>query len=81
MQTIRILTPHESISVDTNNVPLLPSDYHITYQKQYRKCGKATCATCRTGRKHGPYVYAYWHEGVRLRSAYIGRVHSDTNAS
>jgi hypothetical protein len=53
----------------------LPSNQHITYQLQYRKCGKASCSTCRDGQGHGPYWYAYWREGSRLRSGYIGKVH------
>ncbi|MFL5662321.1 MAG: DUF6788 family protein [Ktedonobacteraceae bacterium] len=53
----------------------LPSDQHITYQLQYRKCGKTSCGTCRDGQGHGPYWYAYWREGSRLRSGYIGKVH------
>jgi hypothetical protein len=53
----------------------LPSDQHITYQLQYRKCGKHSCSTCRDGQGHGPYWYAYWREGSRLRSGYIGKVH------
>jgi uncharacterized protein DUF6788 len=52
----------------------LPSDQHITYQLQYRKCGKPSCTTCRQGQGHGPYWYAYWREGSRLRSGYIGKV-------
>lgn len=52
----------------------LPSDQHITYQLQYRKCGKPSCSTCRDGQGHGPYWYAYWREGSRLRSGYIGKV-------
>ncbi len=52
----------------------LPTDQHITYQLQYRKCGKASCGTCRDGQGHGPYWYAYWREGSRLRSGYIGKV-------
>lgn len=53
----------------------LPSNQHITYQLQYRKCGKASCSTCRDRQGHGPYWYAYWREGSRLRSGYIGKVH------
>src|SRR2546421_10328258 len=53
----------------------LPSNQHITYQLQYRKCGKAACSTCRNGQGHGPYWYAYWREGSRLRSGYIGKNH------
>jgi hypothetical protein len=53
----------------------IPGDHHVTYQFQYRKCGKPTCSTCRSGPGHGPYWYAYWREGSRLRSGYIGKVH------
>ncbi len=52
----------------------LPNDQHITYQLQHRKCGKASCSTCRNGHGHGPYWYAYWREGARLRSGYVGKV-------
>ncbi len=52
----------------------LPNDQHVTYQLQFRKCGKPTCSTCRYGQGHGPYWYAYWREGSRLRSGYIGKV-------
>lgn len=51
----------------------LPTDQHITYQLQFRKCGKPSCSTCRDGQGHGPYWYAYWREGSRLRSGYIGK--------
>ena len=56
------------------NMTQLPHDQHITYQLQFRKCGKASCSTCRDGQGHGPYWYAYWREGSRLRSGYIGKV-------
>lgn len=52
----------------------LPSNVHITYQLQYRKCGKPSCGTCKRGPGHGPYWYAYWREGAKLRSGYIGKV-------
>ena len=52
----------------------LPNDQHITYQLQHRKCGKASCSTCRKGQGHGPYWYAYWREGSRLRSGYVGKI-------
>lgn len=54
---------------------VIPSDQHITYQLQHRKCGKEACSTCRNGPGHGPYWYAYWREGSRLRSGYVGKVH------
>src|SRR5690348_16874536 len=52
----------------------LPTDLHITYQLQFRKCGKPSCGTCKRGPGHGPYWYAYWREGNKLRSGYIGKV-------
>ncbi|HZU69383.1 MAG TPA: DUF6788 family protein [Ktedonobacteraceae bacterium] len=55
----------------------LPKDQHITYQLQYRKCGKPSCKTCREGKGHGPYWYAYWREGSRLRSGYVGKTPPD----
>src|SRR2546428_13940599 len=58
----------------------LPSDQHITYQLQYRRCGKPSCVTCRNGQGHGPYWYAYWREGSRLRSGYVGKVHPNDEA-
>ena len=59
----------------------LPNNHHITYQLQYRKCGKAACSTCRDGQGHGPYWYAYWREGSRLRSGYIGKAHPTEETS
>lgn len=53
----------------------IPNNQHITYQLQYRKCGKTSCSTCRNSQGHGPYWYAYWREGSRLRSGYVGKVH------
>ncbi len=59
----------------------IPSNQHITYQLQYRKCGKASCSTCRKGQGHGPYWYAYWRVGTRLRSGYIGKIHPSMRKS
>jgi len=41
----------------------------VTYRLESVKCGKPGCRTC----PHGPYWYAYFREGGRLRSRYIGR--------
>lgn len=48
-------------------------EIHYTYQYQYRKCGKVSCATCRDGEGHGPYTYAYWREGGKLLNKYLGK--------
>ncbi len=52
----------------------LPHDRHITYQLQYRTCGKSACRVCSAGGAHGPYWYAYWREHKGMRSAYLGKV-------
>lgn len=40
-----------------------------TYRLETVRCGKEGCTTC----PHGPYWYAYYRDGGRLRSRYIGR--------
>lgn len=47
----------------------------ITYELQYRKCGKRACKPCRNGQGHGPYWYAYWSDekSGKLKSLYIGK--------
>jgi hypothetical protein len=41
----------------------------ITFRYETVRCGKQNCSRC----PHGPYWYAYWKEGGRTRSRYIGR--------
>ena len=41
----------------------------VTYRLETVKCGKEGCRTC----PHGPYWYAYYREGDKLKSRYIGR--------
>ncbi|MDP9069421.1 MAG: hypothetical protein M3N53_13900 [Actinomycetota bacterium] len=41
----------------------------VTYRLETVRCGKDGCRSC----PHGPYWYAYFREGKRLRSRYIGR--------
>ena len=41
----------------------------VTYRLESVRCGKPNCRSC----PHGPYWYAYYREGKRLRSRYIGR--------
>jgi hypothetical protein len=41
----------------------------VTFRQEMVRCGRATCRRC----PHGPYWYAYWREGGRLRSRYIGK--------
>ena len=41
----------------------------VSYRQQDVRCGKPTCTRC----PHGPYWYAYWREGDKVRSRYIGK--------
>jgi len=41
----------------------------VTYRLETVRCGKSGCKSC----PHGPYWYAYYREGSKLRSRYIGR--------
>ena len=50
----------------------------VTYRLETVKCGKDSCTSC----PHGPYWYAYYREGEKLRSRYIGReLPSDVRAA
>jgi hypothetical protein len=40
----------------------------VTYRLESVRCGKPGCTKC----PHGPYWYAYYREGGRVRSRYIG---------
>jgi hypothetical protein len=51
-----------------------PTDEHITYHLEYRKCGRPSCRTCRMGPGHGPYWYASWRNGSQVYSLFIGTV-------
>ncbi len=52
----------------------LQSQAHVTYSRQFRRCNKSDCSCCSLGAPgHGPYWYAYWREGRRLRSHYLGK--------
>jgi hypothetical protein len=49
---------------------------HKAVNKRYRlesvRCGKKNCH-CVEGKPHGPYRYAYWTEGGRTKSEYVGK--------
>lgn len=52
--------------LELHDVPGVPT---VSYRSQSVRCGKG-CASC----PHGPYWYAFWKEGGRSRSQYIGGV-------
>jgi predicted ATPase/DNA-binding SARP family transcriptional activator len=56
-------------------MPNVRSDgIRVSYRQQYRRCGKPACQQCAEGGQgHGPYWYAYWREGGRTRTRYLGK--------
>lgn len=41
----------------------------VRYRQQLRRCGKPNCTQC----PHGPYWYAVWRDGSRVKTRYVGR--------
>lgn len=44
----------------------------VTYRLERVRRGKDNCR-CEQGQEHGPYWYAYWSEGVKTKSRYVGK--------
>jgi len=42
-------------------------------REEYRTCGSDRCPVCPDGPGHGPYRYAVWREGRRVRRKYLGK--------
>lgn len=55
--------------LESSGVPL-GQEPNVRLRQREVKCGKSGCVSC----PHGPYWYAYWSEGGRRRSRYIGRL-------
>jgi hypothetical protein len=58
----------KKLATDDINQKSLPSN--VTIKKEYIKCGKSSCLSC----KHGPYYYGYWRDknSGKLKKKYIG---------
>ena len=61
-----LLIGSDGPAVELSDIPGLPT---VSYRSQLVRCGKQ-CSQC----PHGPYWYAYWKDGDRSRSQYIGGV-------
>lgn len=46
-----------------------PGQPTVSFRQQTRRCGKSNCSRC----PHGPYWYAVWREGDRVRTRYVGK--------
>lgn len=45
----------------------------VSLQRQYVRCGKERCKKCSSGSGHGPYWYAYWRAGPKVKKRYLGK--------
>lgn len=54
------------------DVPKAKQAGQKTYRLERVRCGSKKCR-CASGELHGPYWYAYWSEGGRTRSQYLGK--------
>jgi hypothetical protein len=53
----------------------IPNGAHITWRREFVRCGRASCATCATASAlgHGPYWYAYATVNGCFGKCYVGR--------
>lgn len=50
----------------------------VSYELERVRCNKPKCRRCRgSNAPHGPYWYAYWRVGPRVRKRYVGKVFRD----
>jgi hypothetical protein len=59
-------------SPEDRNAPEKKQVGQKTYRLERVRCGSKKCR-CASGELHGPYWYAYWSEGGRTKSQYIGK--------
>jgi len=85
-KSVTALSPRQLVKLDAWLHSLLEADEragsrkaeaeysagHKTYQQEMVRCGKKGCR-CARGELHGPYWYAYWTEGGKTRSEYVGK--------
>lgn len=45
----------------------------LTYRQEWTRCNNERCKKCKESLGHGPYWYAYWREGTRVRKKYVGK--------
>ena len=60
--------PAELPEGNDNEILAVKKSGSMTYRLEKVSCGK-NCKGC----PHGPYWYAYWREGGKTRSKYIGK--------
>jgi hypothetical protein len=79
-RAIKQLTPEQRLKLQDflaaqtaiDRVQQKPAADHITYRKEFVRCGKEGCK-CNNGKLHGPYYYAYWSKDGTTKSQYVGK--------
>jgi len=61
---------------ESSALPEDPDTGAVTYRLETVRCGKPGCASC----PHGPYWYAYYRDGGKLKSRYIGKERPEVDA-
>jgi len=56
--------------LEARGVSFADGSPEVHLRSQLVKCGKGNCTKC----PHGPYWYAYWREGGKRRSRYVGKL-------
>jgi hypothetical protein len=59
--------------LETVGVAFGAADPEVRLRRRLVRCGKQGCGSC----PHGPYWYAYWREGGKRRSRYVGKLLDD----
>jgi hypothetical protein len=61
--------------IEVSTVHDLVGASSVTYQLERVSCGKTQCKKCagHVRKGHGPYWFAYWTEGNKTRTVYIGK--------
>jgi hypothetical protein len=78
LEAVREMDEHElrrlfilaKARLETRGMDLSDSGPDVRLRKQHVRCGKSNCTRC----PHGPYWYAYWTEGGKRRSKYLGKL-------
>jgi len=65
----RLLMLIRGLLLDDTTDPTPAAKGKVTFRQETVRCGKEGCTKC----PHGPYWYAYWREGGRTRSRYVGK--------
>lgn len=61
--------PHPPRLHKTSGVVQIRRRGGVTYRQEKVRCGKVSCRSC----PHGPYWYAYWRQGDKTKSKYVGK--------